>query len=105
MAKFNPFAEEEAETTATEASAVADTPSAPKDPFAAPDAPPAAPEAAAPATPKIDQYAIVHHPVNGYGIVLAAGELEGDRNAVVVGWFPTVSHPITTDQLVAVQSS
>jgi ketopantoate reductase len=77
------------------------------DPFAVAPAAPAAAEAPQPVTPLIKRYTIVHHPQNGYGIVLAVGTLQGverPRNAVVVGWFPVVSHPITTDQLEPVAS-
>jgi hypothetical protein len=110
MEPFNPFADDEA-ALATAADPVTPPAASPAavDPFAAANAPAeATTEPAQPATPVIKRYTVVHHPAHGYGLVLAAGELPGiaaPRNAVVVGWFASVSDPLTTDQLKPVSSS
>jgi hypothetical protein len=106
---FDPFAGDEvASTIAADPDAVPAATSAGVDPFAAPTPPAPAAEPAQPETPKIKRYEVVHHPAHGYGLVLAAGELPGvtaNRNAVIVGWFASVSDPITTDQLESVANA
>jgi hypothetical protein len=102
---FDPFADDE---TAPAAAAEPATPAAPPaghDPFAAANAPAApAPAAAEPETPVLARYTVVKHAINGFGLVLSAGQVAG-RNAVVVGWFASVSGPLSTDQLKPVSSS
>ncbi len=104
--RFDPFTDDEA-APAIEADPVPDAAASPAghDPFAAANAPTTPViQAPQPATPVIKQYTVVRHPVNGLGLVIAAGVV-GGLNAVMVGWFESVSGPLTTDQLELVSSS
>lgn len=104
LVNFDPFGDELAPAPAAAAAA---TPVAPEghDPFAAAAvAPQPVAPAAPPATPVLKQYQVVHHPINGYGMVIATGVVD-ERNCVVVGWFAAVSSPLPTDQLEPVSSS
>ncbi len=101
---FDPFAGDELAPADLTAPAPATAPEV-VDPFATATAPPAPVQ---PATPVIKAYTVVHHPAHGYGLVLAASEvpgLAGPKNAVVVGWFASVSAPLDTDQVTPISSS